>query len=136
MTDADIATGELPVEDDQDIRETETPEEQIVTPAPAASAGPPVSNAAIDANAVAARLRAEYGEIAGIAAQASRLGVNIDAADAMRQGLKPDALRRSVLDALAARSEAADIVAAIPATATAGDSPIVKRARERASAGR
>jgi ClpP class serine protease len=136
MTDADSATGDLPVEDDENIRETEMPEEQIVTPAPAASAGPLVSNAAADAHAVAARLRAEFSEIATVTAQARRLGVNIDAADAMRQGLKPDALRRSVLDALAARSEAADIVAATPATATAGESPIVKRARERASAGR
>ena len=36
-----------------------------------------------------------------IAAQAARLGVTVDAADAMRKGISADALRRSVLDALA-----------------------------------
>ena len=92
----------------------------------------PASNP--DAHAIAGRLRAEYAEIATIAAQAGRLGIDLDAADAMRRGLKPDALRQSVLDRLAARSEAADVVAAVPAPATAGDSPIVRRARERAAA--
>jgi len=43
-------------------------------------------------------------------------------------------LRQSVLDQLAARAEAADVVAAAPPSATAGDSPIVRRARERAAA--
>jgi hypothetical protein len=82
----------------------------------------------------AAALRAEYAEIADITAQAGRLGVNIDAADAMRKGIKPDALRRTVLDSLAQRSEAASIIAAAPSTPIAGDSPIVRRARERAAA--
>ena len=110
--------------------------EVIEAPPETASADRPLAAPVPDGQAIAERLRAEFSEIATVTAQARRLGVNIDAADAMRQGLKPDALRRSVLDALAARSEAADIVAATPATATAGDSPIVKRARERASAGR
>lgn len=88
-----------------------------------------------DAAAVAARLRAEFAEIATVAAQAGRLGVEIDAADAMRRGLTPDALRQAVLDQLAAQSEAAGIVVAASPPATAGDSPIVKRARERAAAG-
>ena len=82
------------------------------------------------------RLRAEFAEIAAIAAQAARLGIDIDAADAMRRGLKPDALRRTILEKLAARSEAADVVAAAPQPATPGDSPIVKRARDRAAARR
>ncbi|QLH38162.1 MAG: hypothetical protein HWD60_03155 [Defluviicoccus sp.] len=88
-----------------------------------------------DAATVAARLRAEFAEIATVAAQAGRLGVEIDAADAMRRGLTPDALRQAVLDQLAAQSEAAGIVVAASPPATAGDSPIVKRARERAAAG-
>ena len=81
-------------------------------------------------------LRAEYAEIASIAAQASRLGVTVDAADAMRRGLKPDAIRRSVLEALAARAEAQTVVAAVPAAPTAGESPIVRRAKQRAAASR
>jgi signal peptide peptidase SppA len=87
---------------------------------------------------VAEALRAEFAEIATVAAQASRLGVAVDAAEAMSRGIKPDALRRSVLDALAARAEATAVVAAAPSPAAearpAGESPIVRRAREHASA--
>ena len=88
-----------------------------------------------DARAIADRLRGEFSEIATVAAQAARLGIDIDAADAMRRGLKPDALRRTILNKLAARSEAADVVAIAPQPPIAGDSPIVRRARERAAAG-
>jgi hypothetical protein len=93
-----------------------------------------------DAHAIAGKLRAEFSEIATVAAQAARLGLDIDAADAMRRGLKPDALRRTILEKLAARSDAADVVAIAPQPPTgsagrpSGDSPIVKRARERAAA--
>ena len=81
------------------------------------------------------RLRAEYAELAAVAAQAARLGLKIDVAEAMAKGTRPDALRRSILEQLAARSDATDLVAAVPApgTAPAGESPIVKRAREAAS---
>lgn len=92
------------------------------TPKPAAEPDP------------AERLREEYAEIAGLAAQAARLGVTIDAADAMRKGICADDLRRTVLEALAARSEAATIIAAVPSASVTGDSPIVRRARERAAA--
>ena len=85
------------------------------------------------ADAAAERLRAEYAEIAAIAAQAGRLGVTIDAADAMAKGISPGALRRSVLDALSQRAEASAVVAAAPQAPAAGDSPIVRRARERAA---
>jgi hypothetical protein len=131
-------TGAEPPEDATEKNEiiSDLQKEVIEAPPETASADRPLAAPVPDAHAIAERLRAEFSEIATVTAQAGRLGVNIDAADAMRQGLKPDALRRSVLDALAARSEAADIVAATPATATAGESPIVKRARERASAGR
>jgi signal peptide peptidase SppA len=81
-------------------------------------------------------LREELAEIAGIAAQAARLGVAVDAADAMRKGISSDALRRSVLDTLAARAEATSVIAAVPSTPATGDSPIVRRARERAAAAR
>jgi hypothetical protein len=82
------------------------------------------------------KLRQEFAEIAALAAQAIRLGVTVDAADAMRKGISADALRRSVLDALAARAEATSVVAAAPSTPVAGDSPIVRRAKERAAAAR
>lgn len=130
------------------VEEPETPEPPVpqtpdpVPPEPPAvpvsAPASPVPPAALSAGASAAaeRLRAEYAEIAAIAAQAGRLGVAIDAADAMAKGLKPDALRRSVLDALAARSQASAVVAVAPAPQATGDSPIVRRARERASASR
>ena len=87
-----------------------------------------------NAHAIADRLRAEFSEIATVAAQAARLGIAIDAADALRRGLKPDALRQTILEKLAVRSEAADVVAIAPQpTQHTGDSPIVKRARERAA---
>jgi capsid assembly protease len=82
------------------------------------------------------KLRAEFADIAAIAAQASRLGVGIDAADAMRKGVSADALRRSVLDTLATRAEATSVIAAAPSTPTHGDSPIVRRAKERAAVSR
>ena len=103
---------------------------------PAATAAVPPSGtrpAGGDEATISERLRAEYAEIATIAAQAGRLGIAMDAADAMRRGLRPDALRQSVLDQLAVRAEAADVVAAAAPPATAGDSPIVRRARERAA---
>lgn len=82
------------------------------------------------------RLRAEYSEISAIAAQAARLGITIDAADALAKGIRPEALRRSVLEQLAARSDATALVAAAPAPAAAKtetESPIVRRAREAAA---
>ena len=104
--------------------------------APAQAAAP----AAPAANADAERLRAEYAEIAAIAAQAARLGVTVDAADAMQRGVGPEALRRSVLDALASRAEASAVVSAAPqpgpGLVPAAGSPIIKRARERAAATR
>ncbi|MDO8605115.1 MAG: S49 family peptidase, partial [Phaeospirillum sp.] len=81
------------------------------------------------------RLRAEYSEISAIAAQAARLGVTIDPAEAMAKGIRPEALRRTVLEQLAARSDATAVVAAAPAPAakTETESPIVRRAREAAA---
>ncbi|OAN68022.1 S49 family peptidase [Magnetospirillum moscoviense] len=82
------------------------------------------------------RLRAEYSEISAIAAQAARLGVAIDPAEVMAKGIRPEALRRTVLDQLAERSDATDVVAAAPAGAAPKaetESPIVRRAREAAA---
>jgi capsid assembly protease len=105
-------------------------------PAPAAGHARPATPAPEPGGPDAAeRLREEYAEIAELAAQAMRLGVTIDAADALRRGIAAGDLRRSVLDTLAARAEASSVIAAAPSTPTAGDSPIVRRARERAAAG-
>lgn len=106
-----------------------------IAPAPAAALATPAAPAA---SGDAERLRAEYAEIAAVAAQAARLGITVDAADAMQRGVAPEALRRSVLDALASRAEASAVVSAAPQSAGSAPapSPIVRRARERAAAAR
>ncbi|MDX9862020.1 MAG: S49 family peptidase [Rhodospirillales bacterium] len=117
------------VEEEGAVPEPKQGEDAPVTTAPLEPVVPdPVAE-------VGQRLRAEYAELAAIAAQAARLGVRIDAADAMAKGVRPDALRRSVLDELAARSDAVDLIAAAAPAGSkpAAESPIVKRAREAAS---
>lgn len=101
---------------------------------PAAAA--PIAVAVELEPAMAERLRAEYAEIAAVAAQATRLGVTVDAADAMRKGVSAAALRSSVLDELAARAEASHVVAVAPSSPNATESPIVRRAKQRAAAAR
>ncbi len=108
-----------------------TQNDPLPSPAPALPAAP--APAMADQSTT---LRAEYAEIASLAVQASRLGVTIDAADAMRKGVSVDALRRTVLDTLAARSEAATVIAAAPTAPAVNESPLVRRARERAAAAR
>lgn len=125
---ADIETGAP----NADHAEAQTGNGQAPDPAPAAPVSAPASSDA-PADSAAERLRAEYAEIAAIAAQAGRLGLTIDAADAMAKGIRPEALRRSVLDALCQRAEASAVIAMAPQTPMAGDSPIVRRARERAA---
>ena len=123
---------------------TTTPTE---TPNPAPVAAPPATMPAVaaapDAPAAAAdaapsamtadAVRAEAAEVAQVCAQAARLGVTIDAADAVTRGLKPEALRARVLADLAARSDAAGIIATAPAAA-AKESPIVAAAKKTATA--
>jgi len=82
---------------------------------------------------LAEAIRAEFAEIAAIAAQAARLGVTVDAAAALSQGIGADALRRSVLEALATRAEATAVVSTAPTAPATGDSPIIRRARQRAA---
>ena len=103
------------------------------SPVAAAAPQPPLAQTNAD---LEQRLRAEYAEISAVAAQAARLGVTIDPAEAMAKGIRPEALRRTVLDQLAERSDATDVVAAAPAGAapkSETESPIVRRAREAAS---
>ncbi len=104
-----------------------------IAPTPsAAEVGPTTSDPATQ---TAEAVRAEAAEVAHICAQAARLGVTIDAADAVTKGLKPEALRARVLADLAARGDAAGIIAtAPPAAAAAKDSPIIAAARKAAAA--
>jgi signal peptide peptidase SppA len=117
---------------------TPTPQEATIAPRLELEAlptqTPALSPATTSESSRADALRAEYAEIAEIAAQAARLGIAVDAADAMRRGIAADALRRSVLDTLAVRAEATAVIAVAPSTPTTGDSPIVRRAKERAAA--
>ena len=103
-----------------------------VAVAPAAPE-PPVSVAArVTTTMTADAVRAEAAEVAQVCAQAARLGMTIDAADAVTKGLKPEALRARVLADLAARSDAAGIIATAPAAA-AKESPVVAAARKTAT---
>ena len=98
-------------------------------PAPPAAIAPPQADAAaISPEAI----RAEAAEVAQICAEAARLGIRIDAADAVTRGVKPDALRAKVLADLAARSDAAGIIATAP-VAGAKESPIVAAAKKTAA---
>lgn len=121
---------------------TDTPNPAPVAAPPAATpavaAAPEVPAAAVDAaptTMTADAIRTEAAEVAQVCAQAARLGVTIDAADAVTRGLKPEVLRARVLAALAARSDAAGIIATAPAAA-AKESPIVAAAKKSAAASR
>jgi hypothetical protein len=112
----------------EQVEIAESPPAPAQTLAPEMPPGPPAESDLAD------KLRAEFGEVAAIAAQALRLGVTVDAADAMRKGISADSLRRSVLDTLTSRAEATSVIAAPPSTPVAGDSAIVRRAKQRAVA--
>ena len=106
--------------------------EQAATPAVATSPTP----AALAPEAPSPEaIRAEAAEVAQVCAQAARLGVLIDAADAVTRGLKPGALRAQVLADLAARGDAAGILATAPAAGTK-ESPIVAAAKKSAASTR
>ncbi|WP_296426619.1 S49 family peptidase [Yoonia sp.] len=121
--------------------ETPTPAEVAAPPAamPAVAVAPVPAEAPANAAALvtttmtADAIRAEAAEVAQVCAQAARLGVTIDAADAVTKGLKPEALRARVLADLAARSDAAGIIATAPAAAAAKDSPIIAAAKKAAT---
>lgn len=136
-----IASPEPDAATEDNVVETTASERQALeTPQPAPPIAEPTATDVLTDH-TAERLRAEYAEIAAIAAQGARLGVAIDAADAMAKGIAPHALRSAILDRLAARAEASTVVAVAPPPAgsahpSGGESPIVRRARERASANR
>ncbi|WER11201.1 S49 family peptidase [Rhodobacter capsulatus] len=106
----------------------------VATTQVAAAPEPPTAAAnATPSTMTGDAVRAEAAEVAQVCAQAARLGVTIDAADAVTRGLKPEALRARVLADLAARSDAAGIIATAPAAAAAKDSPIIVAAKKAAT---
>jgi len=121
MNDHNIVT---PVDDDQENTSTT----QVQPPQT-----PPLDEAAITAQ-VEQRLRRQLEELTEIAAQAKRLGVTVDPAQALARGVTPDALRQSVLKQAAERDVAQDIVADAPQQPqtkpkSVADSPLVKAAQ-------
>ena len=113
------------------------PEDQVV-PVPAAPSPAPVTpapaTAPTEAAAAVALVRAEAAELATIGAQAARLGLTIDVAEAVQKGIAPDALRTSVLNQLAARSDAAAIAVVLPPKSAAPESPLLAAVRRATSA--
>ena len=107
--------------------------EGLVPPAPAepspVPAAPPAPVPSEAANAVAL-VRAEAAELATIGAQAARLGLSIDVAEAVQKGIRPDALRASILNQLAARSDAAAI-AVVPPPKSGPGKPAAHRRQAR-----
>ena len=102
-----------------------TPKQPAASTAQQAAAEPSAPGAApAAAPSDADAIRAEAAEVASICAQAAKLGVALDAADAVRRGVSPDALRGQILDSLAAKSDASGILASTPAP-TNKPSPLV-----------
>ena len=121
---------EAPATDQAEDQSVPAPVEP--SPAPAAPPSPVPSEAAT----AVALVRAEATELATVGAQAARLGVNIDVAEAVQKGVRPDALRASVLNQLAARSDAAAIAVVPPPKSAAPESPLLAAAKRVASAGK
>ena len=101
-------------------------------PAPVAPPAPVPTEAAT----AVALVRAEAAELATVGAQAARLGVTVDVAEAVQKGIRPDALRASVLNQLAARSDAAAIAVVPPPKSAAPESPLLAAVKRAASAGK
>ncbi|OZA14297.1 MAG: serine peptidase [Rhodobacterales bacterium 17-64-5] len=119
-----------------DTPATDQSEEQAVPapvePSPTPTAPP--APASTEAATAVALVRAEAAELATVGAQAVRLGVTIDVADAVQKGIRPDALRASVLNQLAARSDAAAIAVVPPPKSAAPESPLLAAVKRAASA--
>jgi capsid assembly protease len=116
--------------------DTDQTEDQAV-PAPvepSPAPGVPSAPAPNEATAAVALVRAEAAELATVGAQAARLGVTIDVVEAVQKGIRPDALRASVLNQLAARSDAAAIAVVPPPKSAAPESPLLAAAKRVASA--
>lgn len=74
---------------------------------------------------------AQAAELVEIGQQASRLGIKVDVADAMKSGMTADALRASILEKAAARGEQVDVVTHTPgpAASKSKESPLVAAAK-------
>ena len=116
-------TSEEPAPDETESHAVSAPVEP--PPAPVAPPAPALTEAAT----AVALVRAEAAELATVGAQAARLGVNIDVAEAVQKGIRPDALRNSVLNQLAARSDAAAIAVVPPPKSAAPESPLLAAAK-------
>ena len=124
------AAAEDPTADETEGQAVPVPAEpNPVPPEPTADPAP----APIDGANALAHFRAEAADLATIGAQAARLGLSIDVAEAVQKGIKPDALRASVLNQLAARSDAAAITVVPPPKSAAPESPIIAAARKSAA---
>ena len=126
------------VVEDPTVDETEgqaAPSPGASAPAPAEAAPSPNPAPTEAANAVAL-VRAEAAELATIGAQAARLGLSIDVAEAVQKGIRPDALRTFVLNQLAARGDAAAIAVVPPPKSAAPESPLLAAVKRAASAGK
>ena len=120
--------------------ETDAEDVELRAPVAAPAVSAPSAPAAAQPDNLAelsAQFRETAAEIAEIAAQAGRLGVAIDAAKALREGITPEALRRLVIERASAAADARDIVAAPPSPVRpqAKESPIVAAAKRAAAAG-
>ena len=127
---------EGPTADDIEGHTDPVPAEPNPAPAEPAAvpAATPTSNPApTEAANALALVRTEAAELATIGAQAARLGLSIDVAEAVQKGIKPDALRASVLNQLAARSDAAAITVVPPPKSAAPESPIIAAAKKAAA---
>ena len=103
-------------------------------PAPAEPASVPAP-APTEAATAVALVRAEAAELATIGAQAARLGLSIDVAEAVQKGLRPDALRASILNQLAARGDASAVAVVPPPKSAAPESPLLAAAKRATSTG-
>ena len=114
----------------------ETEGQAVPVPAapPTAPVNPAPAPAPTEAATAVALVRAEAAELAGIGAQAARLGLTIDVAEAVQKGIAPDALRGSVLNQLAARSDATAIAVVPPPKSAAPESPLLASLKRATSA--
>lgn len=122
-------TTEAPANDETE--DQAVPITVVPSPVPAPPAAAPT-----EAATAVALVRAEAAELATVGAQAARLGVTIDVAEAVQKGIRPDALRALVLNQLAARSDAAAIAVVPPPKSAAPESPLLAAAKRVASAGK
>ena len=120
-------TTEAPANDETE--DQAVPITVVPSPVPAPPAAAPT-----EAATAVALVRAEAAELATVGAQAARLGVSIDVAEAVQKGIRPDALRASVLNQLAARGDAAAITVVPPPKSDAPESPLLAAVKRAASA--